>query len=123
MLTLFTIFIAVAGAGFAFWFYNKRQVKNLADQIEDKNAVITAFRNHVEETSTQSSPIVDDIHNSSFQKKNSQQKSKNGVNKNRQNGQKKSSEQKNQPSHAGKPSGSQEKKNRPNKQRKPKPQQ
>lgn len=48
MLTLFTIFVAVAGAGFAFWFYNRRQIKNLSEQIDDKNAVINAFRNHVE---------------------------------------------------------------------------
>lgn len=120
MLTLFTIFIAVAGAGFAFWFYNKRQVKNLADQIEDKNAVITAFRNHVEETSTPVTPVVET--QPQPQKKNSQQKSKNGGNKNHQNGNK-SQGQKVQPSHSGKPNPSQDKKNRPNKPRKPKTQQ
>jgi flagellar basal body-associated protein FliL len=51
MLTLLTIFIAVAGAGFAFWFYNKRQIKNLSEQIYDKNAVISALKNHVEPSS------------------------------------------------------------------------
>jgi len=118
MLTLFTIFIAVACAGLAFWFYNKRQVKNLADQIEDKNAVINAFRSHVEETSTPVASVVDTTPVPSVQKQNHQQKTKNGGNKNRpntQNGQKKSGNQKNQPSV--------EKNNRPNKSRKQKPQQ
>ena len=71
MLTLLTVFIAIAGAGFAFWFYNRRQVKTLADQIEDKNAVINAFRSHVEETTTPVSPVVETTHQT-FQKRNSE---------------------------------------------------
>ena len=39
-------------SGFGFWFYNKRQVNSLAEKIDDKDAVINALRNHVEETST-----------------------------------------------------------------------
>lgn len=120
MLTLLTIFIAIAGAGFAFWFYNKRQVKNLAEQIQDKNAVISAFRSHVEETATSVESVVEKTQQPTVQKNNSQQKSKNGGNKNRQNGQsgnngkKKSSDQKTQPSQGGKSNPSPEKKNRPN---------
>lgn len=128
MLTLLTIFIVVLAAGFGFWFYNKRQVKNLADQIEDKNAVINAFRSHVEETAASVEPVVEKTQQSTVQKNNSQQKSKNGGNKNRQNGQggnngkKKSFEQKTQPSQGGKSNPSPEKKNRP-KPRNPKTQQ
>ena len=52
MITLLIVFSAVLFAGFGFWFYNKRQVNSLAEKIDDKDAVINALRNHVEETST-----------------------------------------------------------------------
>lgn len=51
MFTLLIIFITAVCAGLGFWFYNRRQVTSLSEQIEDKNAVINAFRNHVETSS------------------------------------------------------------------------
>lgn len=48
MFTLLIVFITAVCAGLAFWFYSKRQVSSLSEQLEDKNAVINAFRNHVE---------------------------------------------------------------------------
>lgn len=48
MFTLLIVFITAVCAGLGFWFYNKRQVSSLSEQLEDKNAVINAFRNHVE---------------------------------------------------------------------------
>ena len=48
MLTLLIIFIAIAASGFAFWFYNRKQITNLSEQIDDKNAVINALKGHVE---------------------------------------------------------------------------
>lgn len=120
MLTLFTIFIAVAGAGLAFWFYNKRQVKNLADQIEDKNAVINAFRNHVEDNSTgqsttsntvkwSESEVVVDLRSEKKKKNNNRQK-------------KSSSQNTHQKQQSQQPQQNSEKKNRP-KPRRPKTQQ
>jgi len=116
MLTLLTIFITVAGAGFAFWFYNRRQVKNLADQIEDKNAVINAFRSHVEETVT-TAPIEFNSEFESVIDLKTEKKKKRYNNKT-----KKivvTNETKQQPNQKQ----NTEKKNRPNKQRRPKPQQ
>ena len=105
MLTLFTIFIAIVGAGLAFWFFNKRQVKNLAEQIEDKNAVINALKQHVEETSTPVETVVEI----------KVEKKKKYNNKPKKSSQ--SAEPKQQPKQNS------EKKNKPFKQRKPKPQQ
>jgi hypothetical protein len=48
MLTLLIIFIAIAASGFGFWFYNKKQITNLSEQIDDKNAIINALQGHVE---------------------------------------------------------------------------
>jgi|688.fasta_scaffold638269_2 hypothetical protein len=48
MLTLLIIFSAIVLSGIAFWFYNKRQINSLSDQLDDKNVVISALRNHVE---------------------------------------------------------------------------
>lgn len=50
MTMLLIVFITAVLAGLVFWFYNKRQVNNLSQQLEDKNAVINAFRNHVQNT-------------------------------------------------------------------------
>lgn len=49
MLTLLIIFAAIVLSGLVFWFYNRKQVNSLSEQIDDKNAIISAFRNHVEE--------------------------------------------------------------------------
>lgn len=51
MFTLLIIFITAVCAGLAFWFYNRRQVSSLSEQLEDKTAVINAFRNHIETAS------------------------------------------------------------------------
>jgi hypothetical protein len=137
MLTLLTIFIAVAGAGFAFWFYNKRQIKNLSEQIYDKNAVISALKNHVEPSSNTELTIESTIAyvnpnnewrgnsndvnltptvEEALSKKKKPRPNKNG------NGGKKSSNQKKQIQDARAEFSSSEKKNRP-KPRKPKTQQ
>jgi hypothetical protein len=51
MITLLIVFITSVCAGLGFWFYNRRHVKNLTEEIDDKNVVIGALRNHVEESS------------------------------------------------------------------------
>lgn len=59
-LTLLIVFITAVLAGLGFWFYNRRQINSLTETIEDKNAVINSFREHltpqVEET-VSSKPI------------------------------------------------------------------
>lgn len=59
-LTLLIVFITAILAGLGFWFYNRRQINSLTETIEDKNAVINSFRDHlapeVEET-VSSKPI------------------------------------------------------------------
>ena len=50
MLTLLIIFAVIVLSGLAFWFYNRKQVNSLSEQIDDKNLVITALKNHVEES-------------------------------------------------------------------------
>lgn len=50
MLTLFIVFSAIVLAGLGFWFYNRRQVKNLNDVIGDKTVVITMLQEHLSQT-------------------------------------------------------------------------
>lgn len=127
MLTLFTIFIAVAGAGLAFWFYNKRQIKTLSEQINDKNAVISALRNHVEPTDETEITIQSTITRVNSNEKNltptveEALSNKKTQKPNQKNG-KKSPNQKKQRQDARNEFSSSEKKNRP-KPRKPKTQQ
>jgi type II secretory pathway pseudopilin PulG len=52
MLTLLIIFAVILLSGLVFWFYNRKQVNSLSEQIDDKNLVITALKNHVEEVET-----------------------------------------------------------------------
>lgn len=58
MLTLIAIFITVAGAGFAFWFYNRKQIQSLSEKIEDKNAVINSFRDHLSPSNGEASTNI-----------------------------------------------------------------
>lgn len=64
MFTLLIVFISVFLAGLGFWFYNKRQVNTLVDQIDDKNAVINALRNHVDESTDVVTPTTTTIEKS-----------------------------------------------------------
>jgi len=48
MLISSIIFITVLVAGIAFWFYNRRQVESLVNNIDDKQAIINALQTHVE---------------------------------------------------------------------------
>lgn len=57
-LTLLIVFITVAGAGFAFWFFNRKQINSLTETIEDKNAVIHSFREHLTTPIEESTPNV-----------------------------------------------------------------
>ena len=42
------IFITLVVAGLGFWFYNRRQVESLVNNIDDKQAIINALQTHVE---------------------------------------------------------------------------
>ena len=46
-LTIFIVFITAVLAGLGFWFYNRRQINSLTETLEDKNAVINSFRDHL----------------------------------------------------------------------------
>ena len=46
-LTLLIVLITAVVAGVGFWFYNRRQINSLTETLEDKNAVITSFREHL----------------------------------------------------------------------------
>lgn len=46
-LTLLIVFITAVLAGLGFWFYNRRQINSLTETLEDKNAVINSFRDHL----------------------------------------------------------------------------
>jgi len=48
MITLFVIFATALIAGALFWLYSRRQVLSLTEQVEDKEAVINAFRSYSE---------------------------------------------------------------------------
>lgn len=59
-LTLLIVLITAAVAGVGFWFYNRRQINSLTETIEDKNAVISSFREHL------TTPSDDDMPAHSF---------------------------------------------------------
>lgn len=48
MVTIYIIFATALLAGLAFWFYNRKKVQSLSEQVTDKDAVINAFRNYAE---------------------------------------------------------------------------
>jgi len=48
MLTLLIVFLSAVLVGLGFWFYNRKQVKNLVESIDDKQAIIHALTSHVE---------------------------------------------------------------------------
>ena len=117
-MTIFIVFITAVLAGLGFWFCNRRQINSLTETLEDKNAVINSFREHlappVEQTVTnipiKFNPEFESVVDVRTEKK-----------KKRYNNRPKKSnttiETKQQPKQNS------EKKNRPNKQRKPKTQQ
>ena len=59
-LTILIVLITALVAGVGFWFYNRRQINSLTETIEDKNAVINSFREHL------TSPAEDTIPAQSF---------------------------------------------------------
>jgi hypothetical protein len=125
MLIALIIFITSVLVGVGFWFYNKRRVTSLVDNIDDKQAIIKALANHVESiSSTNVNGVINESTTVTIEKdvvsiagnhKGKNRKSnKNGYNKNKENNQKpKPATVSEQP----------EKKNRPKPRRKPKPQQ
>lgn len=125
MLIALIIFITSVLVGVGFWFYNKRRVTSLVDNIDDKQAIINALANHVESiNSTSSNDLINETTTVTIEKnivsvdgnhKGKNRKSnKNGYNKNKENKQKpKSTPVSEQP----------EKKNRPKPRRRPKTQQ
>lgn len=48
MLTFAVIFISVVCGGFFFWYMNRNKIGVLSEQLEDKNAIISALQNHTE---------------------------------------------------------------------------
>jgi regulator of replication initiation timing len=131
-LTLLIVLITAVVAGIGFWFYNRRQISSLTETIEDKNAVISSFRDHltpvVEESIPQTftnvdlSEVIDlsipTTHQKSEKKKkrysNRPKKNGNGNNQNTTKSEPKQKEKSNQ---------TKPEKNSPNKGRKPKKQQ
>lgn len=125
MLIALIIFITSVLVGVGFWFYNKRRVTSLVENIDDKQAIINALANHVESINSTNEgnvfgesttvTIEKDVVSVSANHKGKNRKSnKNGYNKNKENKQKpKPAPVSEQP----------EKKNRPKPRRKPKPQQ
>ena len=59
MLVPSIIFLTVLLSGFVFWFYNKKRVTKLVENIDDKQAIINALTNHVETTHVHSSHSID----------------------------------------------------------------
>jgi len=49
MYSLLILFISICLVGLAFWYYNRRQMRNLGQIIEDKQAVINALRSTFEQ--------------------------------------------------------------------------
>lgn len=47
MIILAIVFVTAIVAGYFFWTYNKKQVSSLTEKLEDKNAVINSFRDHL----------------------------------------------------------------------------
>jgi hypothetical protein len=48
MFTLLVIFVSVCLVGAGFWFFNRKQINNLVENIDDKQAIINALQSHVE---------------------------------------------------------------------------
>lgn len=48
MLTLLIIFLSICLVGAGFWFFNKKQINGLVENIDDKQAIINALQSHVE---------------------------------------------------------------------------
>ena len=48
MLTLLIIFLSICLTGIGFWFFNKKQITGLVENIDDKQAIINALQTHVE---------------------------------------------------------------------------
>jgi hypothetical protein len=120
-LTLLIVFITAVVAGLGFWFYNRRQINSLTETIEDKNAVINSFREHL------TSPAEDTIPAHSFGQTIPVQfdpESESVIDvrpEKRYNNRPKKAATSIQP--AQQPKQNSEKKNRPKPRRKPKPQQ
>jgi hypothetical protein len=61
-LTILIVLITATVAGLGFWFYNRRQINSLTETLEDKNAVINSFRDHLS-TSSESEMVIESIKN------------------------------------------------------------
>jgi hypothetical protein len=61
-LTLLIVLITAIVAGVGFWFYNRRQINSLTETLEDKNAVINSFRDHLA-TPTESEVVIESVKN------------------------------------------------------------
>ena len=121
-LTLLIVFITAVLAGLGFWFYNRRQINSLTETLEDKNAVINSFREHLSEpvqetvlNVTHTSTVTTDPESVTEVKTEKKKKRYNNRPK-KNSGQVETKQQPNQKQNS-------EKKNRPNKPRKPKTQQ
>ena len=120
-LTLLIVFITAVLAGLGFWFYNRRQINSLTETLEDKNAVINSFRDHLApatEDVVTNTPIRFNPESEVILDMRPEKKKQRYGNRPKKN----SSQEKNQKSKQ-QPQQNTEKKNRPNKQRKPKTQQ
>lgn len=117
-LTLLIIFITSVLAGLGFWFYNKRQINSLTETIEDKNAVINSFRDHLAPSNPETVPNIPIKFNPEFESIVDARPEKK---KKRYNNRQKKSASVVEPKQHQKQNS--EKKNTPNKQRKPKTQQ
>lgn len=58
MVILLLVFLTAVGAGLAFWFYNRKQINSLTETLDDKNAIINSFRDHL---STQNEEDIDNL--------------------------------------------------------------
>ena len=119
-LTLLIVFITAVLAGLGFWFYNRRQINSLTETLEDKNAVINSFREHLSESvheTVSNLPVSSNSESETTTETRPEKKKKRYNNRPKKNsGQVETKQQPNQKQNS-------EKKNRPNKPRKPKTQQ
>jgi|SanBayMetagenome_1026888.scaffolds.fasta_scaffold69162_1 hypothetical protein len=81
MLVASVILLTAILAGFVFWFYNKRRVTSLVENIDDKQAIINALTNHVEHAQTSTKVTIEtskkkDGYRRKYNKKNSDGKGK-----------------------------------------------
>lgn len=129
MLIALIIFITSALVGLGFWFYNKRRVTSLVENIDDKQAIINALANHVESINSTNEgnvfgesttvTIEKDVVSANNKAKN-RKSNKNGYNKNKE---KKNTIKFNPAESEVVVDLRQEKKNRPRPRKKNKPQQ